>query len=298
MKEETLPMRLPDDVEELHLIAEYHTACRALRTMGWGGIVFGLINIGLGIAFVVSLHPINAVLALIGLFLLLSGVWCLVLPGAEGVITNGIALILVGVWNIIVTVLNLAAGANPQVWWAVFGVFLIAAAVQCFQKYARFAEALRHGVSQQEKAMMDGLVKAILKANAKEDEDIITFQVRTFAQQKEWRGQLRQDVAVFVEKMSKEVLVAPRAGVRITPHGKALLGKSLKATVKIRDHTWEALLSPKAFDRYRDWKFSADADESDRADERRAETGIRAKEDRDEDSPTGIKRRPRPRDDD
>ena len=76
-------MRLPDDVEELHLIAEHHTACRALRGMGWGGIVFGLINIGLGIAFVITLHPINAILALIGLFLLASGVWCLVLPGAE-----------------------------------------------------------------------------------------------------------------------------------------------------------------------------------------------------------------------
>jgi hypothetical protein len=63
-------MRLPGDVEELHLIAEYHTARRTLRRMGWGSIVFGIINTGIGMTFAFHLHPVNAVLALIGLLLL------------------------------------------------------------------------------------------------------------------------------------------------------------------------------------------------------------------------------------
>jgi hypothetical protein len=126
------PMPQPDDLEDLRLIAEYHTACRALRRMGWGGVGFGILNIGLGVAFAVSLHPINALLAFIGLLLLAAGVWCLVLPGAEGVLCNGIVLILVGLWNLFVTVINLLAGAGPQVWWAVFGVLFIGAGVQSF----------------------------------------------------------------------------------------------------------------------------------------------------------------------
>jgi hypothetical protein len=285
-------MRLPADVEELHLIAEYHTACRALRMMGGGGIVFGIIAIVVGMGFAFTGYPINLVLALIGLCLLAAGIWCLALPGAEGVIVNGLALIFVGLWNIFITVLDLATGATPRIWWAVVGVLLIAAAVKCFQQYARFSAALRHGVSKDELAMMDKLVKTILKANAKEDEDIVTFQVRPFAQHpKAWRGQLGRNGAVFVDKNSKEVLVAPKEEVRIEPHGKVLIGQTLKASVKIRDHKWEALISPTSFDRYRDWKFREDNDQNyraDEADEREPETGIRAQDDREE-PPTGIK---------
>ncbi len=289
-------MRLPDDVEELRLLAEYHTACRVMRRMGWGSIVFGAINIGIGVMFALHHHPINAVLALIGLLLLAAGVWCLVLPGAEGVLANGIALIFVGLWNILITVLNVAAGAPPQVWWAVFGGFQIAAAAQCFQKYARFSAALRHRISRDERAMMARLVKTILKTTAKEDESIIGFQVRGFGQQKAWRGQLGQDVAIFVEKTTNEVLVGDRGDVSIKPHGKVLLGSSLKARVRIGDQAWDALISPQSFDRYRDWKFREDEDAAGRGgeadvDEREPQTGIRGQDDRGNDPPAGIKKR-------
>jgi hypothetical protein len=284
-------MRLPDNVEELHLIAEYHTACRTLRHMGWGGVVFGIINIALGITFTLTMHPINLILVLIGLFVLAAGIWCLALPGAEGAICNGIALILVGLWNLFVTVLNIAAGANPQVWWAIFGIILIAAGVQCFQKYARFSEALRHGVSREEMTMMDRLVKSILKANAKEDDDIILFQVRAFFGQKNWRGQLGQRVAFFVEQMTKEVLVADKDDMRVKPHGKVFLGKSLKASVRINDHKWEAQISQTSYDRYCDWQDRQDEDDRDR----QPRTGIRPRDDRDEDSGTDFTEEKRPR---
>jgi hypothetical protein len=292
MIEETFPMPLPADVEELHLLAEYHTACRSLRRMGWGGIVFGIINIALGIGFAFALNPINALLTLIGLLLLASGVWCLVLPTAEAVIANGIALVLVGLWNIFVTLLNTVAGQVPQVWWALFGVALIVAGVKSFQKYARFSRALRHGATKDEMATMDRLVKTILKANAKTDEDIVTFSASTFMQKKMWRGQLRDNVAVFVDKMSKEILVADKADVRIEPHGKVLIGKTLKASVKILDQKWEALIAPTEFERYRDWKFREDENYGDdKGDEyeREPETGIRARDDRVEKPPAGFK---------
>jgi hypothetical protein len=282
----------PDDLEDLHLLAEYHTACRALRRMGWAGVGFGIFNIGLGMVFTFYLHPINAVLVLIGLLLFASGVWCLVLPGAEGVICNGIALIAVGLWNLFVTVINLVAGAGPQIWWAVIGIFLIATGVQCFRKYARFSAALRHGASKEDLARMDRLVKSILKADSNEDEDIIGFSARTFNQQLVWRGRLGRNVAMFVEKKTKEVLVAGKEDVSIEPHGKVLIGQTLKAAVRIREHKWEALVSPRSFDRFRDWKFSEDDDEYDRDDEadaREPGTGIRMEDDGAGQPPTGIK---------
>jgi hypothetical protein len=289
-------MRLPDDVEELRLIAEHHTACRTLRRMGWACVMFGVINMGIALMFTVQLHPINAALALIGLFLLAAGVWCLVLPGAEGVLANGIALILVGLWNILITVLNAVAGEPPRIWWALFGAIQIAAAVQGFQKYSRFSRALRYRVSRDELAMMDTLVKTILKANSKEDEAIIGFQVRGYTQEKVWRGQLGQDAAIFVEKTSNETLVCDRTEVSIKPQGAVLFGNSLKARVRIGDQTWEATISPQSFDRFRDWKFREEEEGANRRDEagedeHEPQTGIRSQDDLAEEPPTGIKKR-------
>ncbi len=274
-------MQLPDDVAELHLIAEAHIARRELRTMGWGGVVFGVINIGLGIFFTIHLHPINALLALVGLSVLASGLWCLLSPGAEGVIANGITLIGVGLWNLFITVLDLVAGGDLQIFWAIFGIVQIAASIRCFQNYGRFSAALRHRVSRGELAMMDRLVKTVLKANIQKDADIVTFEVRAFTRQKIWNGQLGQRIAVFVEKMSKEIVVARKEEVNITPHGKVWLGKSFKASVLIGKHQWEAVIAPTSFDRFRDWKRRGDEAapcRSAEADEREPETGFRAKD--------------------
>jgi hypothetical protein len=294
---EEFSMPLPDDVEDLHLIAEYYTARRALRRAGWGAAAWGIVNLCLAAGFIFYLHPINAVLAFISLFLLASGIWCLALPGAEGIIASGIAWCLLGLWNISVFVLNLAAGGTPHFWAIALGVLFIIAAVQSFQKYTRFSKALRHGASKDELAEMDKLVKTVLKANSKQDEDIVGFQVRTFGQQKQWRGMLCRKWAAFVDKVWKEVLVASREEVSIEPDGKVLLGQTLKATVRIRDQKWEALVSPQSFDRFRDWKFEDDehvAFPADAADAEQAErdTSFRARDARDEEPPTGIARRP------
>jgi len=271
-------VRLPKDIEELHLIAEYHTACHALRRTGWGGIAFGALAIALGFFFTFTMGPINVLLILIGLLLFVSGIWCLVLPGAEGLIVNGIALILVGLWNIFVTILIIAGGRPTDIWVPAIGVFLIIAGLRAFLNYARFSAALRHGATSEETAMMNDLVRNVLSADSKLDEDIVGFRVKNFWQQAQWRGGLSSHAALFVQRVTKEVLVARKEDVFIEPHGKVLLGNSLKAMVKIGDHKWGALISPQAFDRFREWKFD-DSDDfwhDEAADE--SETGIRPKD--------------------
>src|ERR1051326_5369348 len=189
-------MGLPDNVEELHQIAENYTARRSLRRTGWGGIAFGILNIILGVAFALSLHPINLILCVIGVILLIAAIWCLALPGAEGAIAYGIALILVSLWNILVIidqiafVANAPAGQAPPTptWPIILTIAGIAGAVDCFKKYARFSEGLRYDVAAEEIDSMDKLVKRILKADAKTDESIIGFQAKGFMYQKQCRG--------------------------------------------------------------------------------------------------------------
>ncbi len=267
-------MRLPKDIDELHLIAEYHTACHALRRMGWIGIVLGILTIALGVLLAFTWNPINGLLIVVGFLLFVSGIWCLVLPGAEGAIVNGIAQILVGLWSIFVTFFS---SGPPDFRVAAIGVFLVVAGVRAFLNYARFSAGLRHGATKEETAMMNDLVTNVLSADSKLDEDIVGFRTKTFWQQAQWRGGLSAHAAIFVQKVTKETLVAWKKDVFIEPRGKVLLGSSLKAKVKIGDYKWDALMSSQSFDRYRAWKF----DEIDDFDSWRAEAG--------DESETGIR---------
>ncbi len=281
------PVSLPTDVNDLQLLAEYHTAHRFLRRTGWGCIVGGILNIGLAVGFSFTFGPINLVLVGSGLFMAGAGLWCLLAPGAEGIILNGAGLVLMGLLNIAISLLNVVVGRVAQGWFVVFGLVLIVLAVQCFKKYPRFSAALRHRECKEDVEAMDRLVKHIRRSNAKVDEDIILITVRTFGQQREWRGQLRDNAAVFVEKFTKEVLVALPGELRIEPHGQVPIGRQLKAAVRLKDKKWEALIMPQSFERYRDWKFPEVEDNYRRPNEREPEPDLRVTDKRDE-PPTGI----------
>jgi hypothetical protein len=279
------------------LIAEYRTASIHLKRMGWGSLIWGLLNIVLGTIYTVENGPINAILVLIGLLLVASGLWCLVVRSAAGVITNGIALMLIGLWNLVVTVLNLVLGGPPTFWWAAIGVAMIASAVWGFRQYARFSQGLRHGATSGELAMLDAFAKRVLKADGEHDDNIIGFQVTSYGQQAKWRGRLMRGMAVFVQRVTQELLVASSKDVSINPHGQVLLSSSLKAAITIRDHHWQATMTPRSFDRYRDWKF-----EEEEEDERQSETpidesaqGVQLQPDVDNQRRAGIQRkRPAP----
>jgi hypothetical protein len=296
-------MPLPDDIEDLHRIAEHHTACRALRRMGWTSIVFGLINLAIGVCFTLYASPINLLLVLLSLLLLGAGILCLTLPGAEGAIVTGIAWVLIGLWTIFVGAFNLLALGRPDVWWTAFGVLMIVGAVQAFRKYSRYSTALRQKVPKEHVERMNNLVKTILNARFDHDEDIIGFQMPTApfqdfqffgsSRQRQWRCLLGRDVAVFVDRRTKEVLVADKANVSIAPYGKAFLSSKIKANVKFKDKNWEVTMSPTSFDRFRDWKFSDIDEEYFRKDATSREkdephVGIRTEDDLDKDSPAGI----------
>lgn len=248
----------PADVDELQQIAEYRRARKTLRAAGIGGIIFGVLALAVGMPLL-AVNPLNIVLVLIGALLLAEGIWNVSYPTAEGVIVDGLALLLVGLWNIFITFFNaLAAGGGPgaalHVHWAVVGVFQIGYGVYRFASYRRFTEAFAEKPSAEDLKQMDQLVKKILKMKPKGAEDVITFQTTSSFKQQVWTAQLAGDAAMFVAKVGHDVLVAHKEEVDIEVHGKALLGKTLKATFRIRDHTMKGLISPESYAKYEDWK--------------------------------------------
>ncbi len=113
---------------------------KGLKTGGIGSIVFGVIAIALGLATAKD-SPVNAGLAVIGIFLLIEGIWLLVSPQPAGLIVDGIALIILGIWNFCVTVANSSRGGSGGSF-AVLGVFQVVWGIQSFRRYGRLKKLM------------------------------------------------------------------------------------------------------------------------------------------------------------
>jgi hypothetical protein len=244
---------LASNVNELQRVAEYRRAVKILRATGIGSIVVGIIALILG---VVALEQslINVGLILVGLFLVGTGIWNVALPSAEGIIIDGIALLVLPAWNLLVMVLN---GPTFEATFkaGIIAVALIGWAVWQFRNYGRFHEALAEKPSPEDLKGMDELVRNVMRAIPELDADVITFRLRGATKEAEWRGRLAGGAALFVElPAGHEALVAPKEEVNITVTGKVLLGSTLKANIHIKDRNLSGLISPEAHARYEAWK--------------------------------------------
>ena len=97
-------------VNDLQQVAEYRRARKTLRAAGIGGLVFGGLALVTGVSMLAQ-NFLNIILIMIGLLLLAEGIWNVTYPTAVGILVDGAALILVGLWNIFITILNVLAVA-------------------------------------------------------------------------------------------------------------------------------------------------------------------------------------------
>jgi hypothetical protein len=238
---------------ELQRVSNYRLVRKTLKPAGIGSIVFGLIAIAMGFGGMEE-NPANAILGLIGLFLLVEGIWIVSAPTPIGMIVDGIALLILGSWNIFTTITNSAAGGgNVLHFFAILGVWQIIWGFQSFGRYRRFSAMPMVKPSDETLRQIDDLVNAITKAKAKEQPDLVEFQTTTFTAQT-WKGRLSNDSAVFVEGSGQDIVFARRGDVEFVKQGKALIGKTLKATFKLRDRQLTGTIAPEFIDRFEAWK--------------------------------------------
>jgi len=121
------------NIEELK-ISYYVLIHKKLKRAGIGSIVFGIIAVILGL-IAMRESPINSIVVLIGIFLLIQGIWIVVKPTPAGLIVDGIALLIVGLWNSIVTLSGTSAGGYI---FGVLGAFQIIWGIQNFVQYNKF----------------------------------------------------------------------------------------------------------------------------------------------------------------
>jgi len=241
-------------IDQAEKASHYRLLHKTLKPAGFGSILFGVIAIVMGGAGMQD-NPINAVLALIGLLLFAEGLWIVIAPSPKGMIIDGIALIILGVWNILVTIANASSGGSGGFhFFAVLGVFQIIWGFKSFGRYSRFSQNPVQKPSPEMQKQIDDLANAIRKAKFKNAPDIIEFQAKSFSITKPWKGKLEHDRAIFADIAGEEIIFAEKNRVRFFEEGSQLLGKSLKVDIQLRDRKMKGTISPESLERFTEWK--------------------------------------------
>ncbi len=129
----TGPQTSPENKEKKKEPDQTAQMYKRLKSGGIGSIIFGIIAIAFGLASA-GQNPINAGLAVIGLFLLAEGIWLLASPQPIGLIVDGIALCVLGIWNMMITIYNTShAGGGGG--FAILGIMQIVWGIQSFRHY-------------------------------------------------------------------------------------------------------------------------------------------------------------------
>jgi len=236
-----------DDAATLQKTADYLLVYKRLRTLGRSSIFLGLFNL------LASLVPvqgdiIRVILAVIGLCLLVEGVWLLVFPSPQGVFLEGLVLLVVGGGEMSIALYDLLNG-NVHLMIAFLGLMHLLGAVRWFRSYARFRDAMQDPPSPEDLKGMDRLFQVLWRSGER-DPGVVQFT----APPRIWKGMLSRDLVIFVDNFKLQAIVARKDDIDWTVDGTTLLGVKYKATLRVREYQFQALLAPPSYAKLDDWK--------------------------------------------
>lgn len=239
------------DIEDLRALSEYVAIFNGLKASAVGSIIFGLVAIGMGVGLAKE-NPLNAILAVLGVLLLFEGFWLLAMPSAGGLILDGIALLGLGAWNILITIANMAAsggGGTPV--FGVIGIFQIVLGVKSFIKFSSVSKISTEAPSKDKIKEFNRFVASIQKSKSTGENDIVEFTAGC-----PWKGRLMQKHGIFLKGGGQAVIFADRNEIEISEQGKKMFGKSLKASFEICGTQYKGSISPEMLKKFQDWKIS------------------------------------------
>jgi len=240
----------PDRTHRLQEVADYRTVRKTLRASSIGSLIFGTLALAGGL-----MPPADPVLAAVGLLLLGTGIWNLTAPRPAGILIDGAALVVVGLYNVISTFAAAAqghAGAGAG-FFAKVGVFQIIWGVMSFWRFLRFRDAFRSVPSDVELRQLEGLAEVLRRGKVKESLDLIEFTTSGLSARR-WKARLEPAMVVMATDGGREVLVADRATFDIEDRGKVLIGSARKAAFVVRGRRLTGVIPEESMARFQQWK--------------------------------------------
>ncbi len=243
-------------LSELKKAADSMMIQKMLLPAAIGSIIFGIIAIIIGLERGIDAHPVEIILAFIGMALIIVGTWCAAAPNPLGLRVDGIALIILGGWNILVVILNLSYGVKGMIWFILLGLWQITWGIYSIKRSKYYSYLSGMTISQESLQELDNIADSISQAPVKEDESMIEFRVKTVFKKTLLKGKLLEDMILFVgskgafymDKISK---------IEIKPFKTISTAYPAKASLNICGHTLVGEIPRKLMDRYLRWKSGA-----------------------------------------
>jgi hypothetical protein len=179
------------DTEENKSLLAFCTR-RLIRNIGVGGIIWGLINIGLG--FVAMQETmLNVGLLALGLLMLGTGIQAFRRPSLGVLLSETIVTVLLFAWNLAITILNAQAGGGVDPRGLIFPLIIAGMLAKQYHSL-RHMRALIAVIPEAQVAATKEVCKQILKRKPKTDPSIVQ------SADGKCRLQMMADRAFFVQR--------------------------------------------------------------------------------------------------
>jgi len=181
-------------------------ARKLIRNIGIGGIIWGLINIGIGV-IALEATLLNAGLVLLGLLMLGTGIQALRSPTLGVLLSETIVTILVFLWNLGISILNFQATNEFNPRGLIFPLIIAAATFNYYRKLQHIREQISSVEPQRIKATQE-IYKTLAKKKLKEDKSVVQTTDR------KCRAMLMDGKAVFIQRDLMRAFAGSREDIR------------------------------------------------------------------------------------
>lgn len=217
---------------------------RSIWIFVWG--IFNLIN---GIRHLNASH-LNLFLIALGVIMLVQGLSFMFKPRPAGLLSQGITLIVVGLWNIIIFLLEIGTG---RYFYA--GIIQIVFGVVYIVRFKKFKHIWETRPSEETIKKVNLLIESILKPKSSKDKDIIRFRATEFSGHVDWRARLFDEATILIPHKKDRIVILDKSEITIEDKGSVFIGSSRKIAGNIgKDKFKNGTMDADSMKNYRDWK--------------------------------------------
>lgn len=213
----------------LQKVAAYRELCRGIRRSGRENVIFAVIMMFLAYLFIQQGPANPLILALYGILIggeVLVGLFKWLMPSAEGVLLDGIVLLVFAAFNFGLGFMRLQAGLGLNPVMVFLGLFMLMGALGRFKVYGQLRRLFADRPSAEHMAWFDELIHEIREADPLTDELALDLPTSPH-----WKAKLLGSTAFFVSTRGNAVWIAGPEDFEIlrekadrgTGHRKALL---------------------------------------------------------------------------
>ncbi len=206
--------------DDLQKAADYFLLHKNLNVAGKWCIFWGILLL-VAVATDFQSNVVHYILLALGAVLVAHGLWVIISPSVTGIIIEGILILFIGLWNVMFSLGFLTAGEGGVVdyFFLILGVMQIGFA---FHPMGIGKRLLGKNLQKPPVDVMkwfDTTVRVAMSQDPASVWNLIEFTTKKRDAKVKWRAMLFDDMALFVEKIKSDIIVADREKVKFKLKG-------------------------------------------------------------------------------